>query len=293
MAAEEVKEDQEMKEEKGVDEGLDREKSRIESVNQRLMRRGSRIEEEKVPFPTLIIQENVGKAKAVYDLKEAIQLVKANAKCNFEETFEAHVKLTPDMRRTDLKLSGSVLLPHGSGKKYRVAVFAEGDAAAEAREAGAAHVGGLDFIEEIKNGKKFDFDKCFATHQMMRNVLKIAKKLKRGMMPNPENGTVTNDMSRAVKEAVSQTVLFQKDKTAIVHVPLGKVTYSEEALRENIGAFMNALLLAKPAGLKKTSKYAGYVNTVHICSTMGPAFPVTVQSLSMAVDRYNKLRLQA
>lgn len=292
MAAEEVKEDQEMKEEKGVDEGLDREKSRIESVNQRLMRRGSRIEEEKVPFPTLIIQENVGKAKAVYDLKEAIQLVKANAKCNFEETFEAHVKLTPDMRRTDLKLSGSVLLPHGSGKKYRVAVFAEGDAAAEAREAGAAHVGGLDFIEEIKNGKKFDFDKCFATHQMMRNVLKIAKKLKRGMMPNPENGTVTNDMSRAVKEAVSQTVLFQKDKTAIVHVPLGKVTYSEEALRENIGAFMNALLLAKPAGLKKTSKYAGYVNTVHICSTMGPAFPVTVQSLSMAVDRYNKLRLQ-
>lgn len=293
MAAEEVKEDQEMKEEKGVDEGLDREKSRIESVNQRLMRRGSRIEEEKVPFPTLIIQEDVGKAKAVYDLKEAIQLVKANAKCNFEETFEAHVKLTPDMRRTDLKLSGSVLLPHGSGKKYRVAVFAEGDAAAEAREAGAAHVGGLDFIEEIKNGKKFDFDKCFATHQMMRNVLKIAKKLKRGMMPNPENGTVTNDMSRAVKEAVSQTVLFQKDKTAIVHVPLGKVTYSEEALRENIGAFMNALLLAKPAGLKKTSKYAGYVNTVHICSTMGPAFPVTVQSLSMAVDRYNKLRLQA
>lgn len=293
MAAEEVKEDQEMKEEKGVDEGLDREKSRIESVNQRLMRRGSRIEEEKVPFPTLIIQEKVGKAKAVYDLKEAIQLVKANAKCNFEETFEAHVKLTPDMRRTDLKLSGSVLLPHGSGKKYRVAVFAEGDAAAEAREAGAAHVGGLDFIEEIKNGKKFDFDKCFATHQMMRNVLKIAKKLKRGMMPNPENGTVTNDMSRAVKEAVSQTVLFQKDKTAIVHVPLGKVTYSEEALRENIGAFMNALLLAKPAGLKKTSKYAGYVNTVHICSTMGPAFPVTVQSLSMAVDRYNKLRLQA
>lgn len=292
MAAEEVKEDQEMKEEKGVDEGLDREKSRIESVNQRLMRRGSRIEEEKVPFPTLIIQEDVGKAKAVYDLKEAIQLVKANAKCNFEETFEAHVKLTPDMRRTDLKLSGSVLLPHGSGKKYRVAVFAEGDAAAEAREAGAAHVGGLDFIEEIKNGKKFDFDKCFATHQMMRNVLKIAKKLKRGMMPNPENGTVTNDMSRAVKEAVSQTVLFQKDKTAIVHVPLGKVTYSEEALRENIGAFMNALLLAKPAGLKKTSKYAGYVNTVHICSTMGPAFPVTVQSLSMAVDRYNKLRLQ-
>lgn len=288
----EVKEDREVKEQLESNEELDRERSKIEAGNLDPMRRMLMAEGEKVPFPTLVRPEN-SKGKVVYDLKEAIQLVKAKAKRNFEETFEAHVKLTPELRRTDLKLSGSVLLPHGSGKKFRVAVFAEGNAAEEAREAGATEVGGLDFIEQIKNGKKFDFDKCFATHEMMKHVLKIAKRLKRGMMPNPENGTVTNDIGRAVKTAVSQTVFFQKDKTAIVHVPLGKVTYSEDALRENIGAFTNALLLAKPAGLKKSSKFAGYVSTFHVCSSMGPSFPVTVQSLSLAVDRYNRLRLQA
>ncbi|KAL3509124.1 hypothetical protein ACH5RR_028525 [Cinchona calisaya] len=287
-ASEEVKDE-------GANDELEKERRRIEFENQNMMRRVLRVEEEKVPFPTLIRSEDDRKkGKVVYDLKEGIQLVKANAKRNFEETFEAHVKLTPELRRTDLKLSGSVLLPHGSGKKFSVAVFAEGDAAEEAREAGAACVGGNELIERIKSGQeKFRYDKCFATREMMNHVLKIAKRLKRGLMPNPDNGTVTNDISRAVREAISQTIIFQKDKSAIVHVPLGKVTYSEEALRENVGAFVNALLQAKPAGLKKSSKYAGYVSTFHICSSMGPSVPVTMQSVSMAVDRYNRLRLLA
>lgn len=278
---------------KGDDE-LEKERRRIEAENQNMMRRVLRVQEEKVPFPTLIRTDDSKKGKVVYDLKDALQLVKANAKRNFEEMFEAHVKLTPELRRTDLKLSGSVLLPHGCGKNFRVAVFAEGDAAEEAREAGAACVGGKELVDRIKSGEeKFRYDRCFATREMMIYVPKIAKFLKRGLMPNPDNGTVTNDISRAVREAISQTIMFQKDKSAIVHVPLGKVTYPEEALRDNIGAFVNALLHAKPAGLKKSSKYAGYVSTFHICSTMGPSVPVTMQSVSMAVDRYNKLRLQA
>ncbi|XP_071907150.1 uncharacterized protein [Coffea arabica] len=258
VAAEEVKEDDE----------LETERRRIEAENQNMMRRVLRVQEEKVPFPTLIRTDDSKKGKVVYDLKDAIQLVK--------------------------KLSGSVLLPHGCGKNFRVAVFAEGDAAEEAREAGAACVGGKELVDRIKRGEeKFRYDRCFATREMMIYVPKIAKFLKRGLMPNPDNGTVTNDISRAVREAISQTIMFQKDKSAIVHVPLGKVTYPEEALRENIGAFVNALLHAKPAGLKKSSKYAGYVSTFHICSTMGSSVPVTMQSVSMAVDRYNKLRLQA
>lgn len=287
-------EDRVATEEVKADDELERERRRIEAENLNMKRRGLRVEEGKVPFPTLIGTEDSKKGKVVYDLKDAIQLVKANAKRNFEETFEAHVKLTPELRRTDLKLSGSVLLPHGCGKNFRVAVFAEGDAAEEAREAGATCVGGKELVDRIKNGEeKFRYDRCFATREMMTYVRKIAKFLKRGLMPNPDNGTVTNDISRAVREAINQTIMFQKDKSAIVHVPLGKVTYSEEDLRANIGAFVNALLHAKPAGLKKSSKYAGYVSTFHICSTMGPSFPVTMQSVSMAVDRYNKLRLQA
>ncbi|PIN05476.1 60S ribosomal protein L10A [Handroanthus impetiginosus] len=280
-------------------EEFERERRRIEEDRQiGLLRFGKREEEEEnVPFPKLIKvenpdQNNKKKAKMIYDLKEAIRLVKASAKKTFDETLEAHVRMTTELRRTDLKLSGFVHLPHGFGKTYRVAVFAEGAAADEARDAGADIVGGPELVENIRTGElKIDFDKCISTPSMMAHVKKLSRNLKQ-LMPDTKKGTLTNDISRAVKEAKEQSVLFKKDKTAIVHAGLGKVSFSDDALRENIGAFVNALLLAKPAGLKKSSKYAGYVDSFQICSTMGPSFPISIQSLSMAADRYNRLQVQ-
>ncbi|KAM0032577.1 putative ribosomal protein L1 [Helianthus debilis subsp. tardiflorus] len=278
-----------------ANEEMEAERRRIEADN-RVMRRVFRVEEQQtVPFPTLLKaeQRQSTNQKVVHDLKEAVQLVKANAKRNFDETLEAHVKLAVDLRRTDLKLTGSLSLPHGSGKALRVAVFAEGAAADEARAAGADLVGGEDLIEGIKNGSinTKDIDKCIAMPQLMPRIGKeISKKLNR-LTPNARDGSVTTDILRAVKEA-KKNITFKKDKSAIVHVGLGKVSFTEEALCENVGAFVNALLLAKPAGLKKSSKYAGYVTTFHICSTMGPSFPVSIQSLSIAADRYTKLQMR-
>ncbi|KAL8231029.1 hypothetical protein R6Q57_000807 [Mikania cordata] len=259
-----------------TNEEMEAERRKIEAENP-IMRRLFRVEEQTVPFPTFLKaeqrQNNKGQ-KVVHGLKEAVQLVKANAKRNFDETLEAHVKLAVDLRRTDLKLSGSLSLPHGSGKALRVAVFAEGAAADEARAAGADLVGGEDLIEGIKNGSINikEIDKCIAMPQLMPRIGKeISKKLNR-LTPNARDGSVTTDISRAVKEA-KKNITFKKDKSAIVHVGLGKVSFTEEALCENVGAFVNALLLAKPAGLKKSSKYAGYVNTFHICSTVSSSIP--------------------
>ncbi|KZV46398.1 hypothetical protein F511_23239 [Dorcoceras hygrometricum] len=230
-------------------EELERERRRINDERWNAMRRTGVLrnrvaEEENLPFPKLIKVEKSDadgkkKGKVIYDLKDAIQLIKSSTRKTFDETLEAHVKMTPDLRRTDLKLSGFVRLPHGFGKTYRVAAFAEGAAAAEAQEAGADVVGGPELVENIRTGEiKVDFDKCVATPSMMEHVKK--------------KGTVTNDISRAVKEAKEQSILFKKDKTAIVHVGLGKLSFTEDALRANIGAFVNALLLAKPPGLKKS-----------------------------------------
>lgn len=274
------------------DEELERERRRIEAQKRAAMRRVLNVEGERVPFPTLVnVNSDEKKKKVLYDLKEAIRLVKANAKKKFDETLEAHVVLTSDMRRSDLKLEGTVAVPHGFGKVYRIAVFAEGASADEAREAGADVIGGLELIENIKSGNvKIDFDKCFSTHAMMPNLRQIAKYL-RQLMPDTKKGTVTKDITKAVKEA-KRGVPFKKDKTAIVHVGIGKVSFQEEALSENVGAFVHELLRQKPAGLKKSSKYAGYVNTVHLCSTMGPSFPVTIQSLSIAADRHARKYVQ-
>ncbi|KAA8526275.1 hypothetical protein F0562_008522 [Nyssa sinensis] len=266
-------------EDKKGDEQSGRERRRIEADNQ-IIKRVFKVEEEKVPFPTLIKVESNKKEKIIYDLKDAIRLLKANAKRNFDETVEAHVRMAVELRRTDLKLSGSVRLPHGLGKAVRVAVFAEGAAADEARAAGADIVGGQELIEGIKNGNvKVDFTKCISTPQLMPRVGKEISKILRRLTPNPKSGTVTNDVSRVVREA-KENIDIKKDKYAIVHVGLGKASFAEEALRENVGAFVNALLLAKPVGLKKSSKYAGYVSSFHLCSTMGTSFAVSIQSLS-------------
>ncbi|KAF8409070.1 hypothetical protein HHK36_005142 [Tetracentron sinense] len=292
VSAEEVPKEEVAKgEDRKENEQLQRERTRIEAETR--IRRSLRVEEEKVPFPMLIKVEK-RKPKVVLDLQEAIREVKANAKRNFDETVEAHVNLGVDPRRGDQMVRGAATLPHGIGKIVRIAVFAEGAAADEARAAGADIVGGDELIDEIKNGGgKLNFDKCISTPIFMPRLGKIARILgPRGLMPNPKLGSVTSNVAGAVQDAKRGRVDFKIDKTAIVHAGLGKVSFSEESLRENVGAFVNALLLAKPVGLKKTSKYAGYVDSFTLCSTMGPGFPVSIQSLSMAADHYNKLKLK-
>ncbi|XP_022774672.1 uncharacterized protein LOC111316791 isoform X2 [Durio zibethinus] len=278
-------------------EEMVRESGRIQAES-RVWRRPFRIaaQEEKVviPFPMLINPAKKTEKRAVLDLMDAIREVKANAKAKFDETVEAHVRLGIDQKRSELIVRGTMALPHGARKEVRVAVFAEGVDADEARAAGADIVGGAELIEEIASTGKIDFDRCFSTHGFMKRLYKISKILNQhGLMPNPKQGTVTKDVTKAVKDAKQGHVKFRMDKTSIVHVGLGKVSLSEEFLRDNVGAFMNSILQAKPAGLKKTSKYAGYVNSFHICSTMGPGFLVSIQSLTRAADNYNKVYLNA
>ncbi|KAM0960672.1 hypothetical protein ACFX2I_025583 [Malus domestica] len=275
----------------GVKE-LDREKRRIEADG-RMRRRLFRVPEEEVavPFPALIKVEKK-ESKPILDVMDAIRQVKANAKCNFDETVEAHVQLGIDAKRNAVR--GNMTLPHGSGKVVRVAFFAEGSDAEEARAAGADIVGGVELVEEIASSHKLNVDKCFATNEMIMRLAKIARILReRGLMPDRKLGTVTNDITGALQKVRQGHIEYRMDRTSIVHVGLGKVSFTEDYLRENIGAFMSSLLLAKPTGLKKSSKYAGYINSFHICSTMGLGFPVSIQSLSKAADHYNKVHLKA
>ncbi|CAN1224011.1 50S ribosomal protein L1 [Linum grandiflorum] len=232
-------------------EDMKTEVRRVETEN-RAMKRILRMEEQReqtlVPFPRLIVPEKKKEKRALLELMDAIRQVKI--------------------------VRGTLTLPHGGEKVLKVVFFAEGAEAEEARAAGADIVGGVELIEEIASTGKVDFDKCYATRQLYPRVAKIARILNRhGLMPDAKQGTVVSDVTRAVKAAKQNQIKFRMDKSSIVHVGLGKASFSEESLRENIGAFMNALLQAKPAGLKKTSKYAGYVNSFHICSTVSSAFP--------------------
>ncbi|MED6124662.1 hypothetical protein PIB30_061081 [Stylosanthes scabra] len=253
-----------------------------------------KMEEEKmkVPFPMLIMPKR-NETPPILDLNEAIRKVKASVKAKFDETVEAHVILGIDSKRTELAVRGTVILPHGAPKAVSVAVFAEGAEAEEARNAGADIVGGKELIEEIASGNnKLKVDKCFSTPGMAPQLGKIAQYLrKRRLMPDKKLGTLTSDIAGQLKELRQGRVEFKMESKSILHIGVGKVSYTEEALRENIGAFMNAVLLAKPAGLKKTSKYAGYVLSVHLSSTMGPGVPVSIQSLSKAADNYKKVHV--
>ncbi|WVZ03668.1 hypothetical protein V8G54_024474 [Vigna mungo] len=274
-----------------ADEGAEIERKKIEAENELRMRMAKAKEEERmmVPFP-LLIKPKKNEKPPPLDLAEAIRQVKANAKAKFDETVEAHVRLGVDSKRTELAVRGTVILPHGAPKAVSVAVFAEGAEAEEAKAAGADIVGGKELIEEIASGKnKLKVDKCFSSPGMAPHLGKIAQYLrKRRLMPDKKLGTLTSDIAGQLKELRQGRVEFKMESKSILHVGLGKVSYKEDALRENISAFMNAVLLAKPAGLKKTSKYAGYVLSVHISSTMGPGFPVSIQSLSKAADNYKK-----
>ncbi|XP_027346105.1 uncharacterized protein LOC113857953 isoform X2 [Abrus precatorius] len=268
-----------------ADEEMDKERRRIEAEDQLRMRMVKAAEEEKmkVPFP-MLIKPKKNEKPPLLDLTEAIRQVKVNAKAKFDETVEAHVRLGIDSKRTELAVRGTVILPHGAPKAVSVAVFAEGAEAEEAKAAGADIVGG---------GKnKLKVDKCFSTPGMAPHLGKIAQYLrKRRLMPDKKLGTLTSDIAGQLKELRQGRVEFKMESKSILHVGVGKVSFKEDALRENLGAFMNAVLLAKPAGLKKTSKYAGYVLSVHISSTMGPGLPVSIQSLSKAADNYKKMHV--
>ena len=212
---------------------------------------------------------------AFYGLTDAVKLVKGNAVAKFDETIEIAMNLGIDPRHADQMVRGVVNLPHGTGKTVRVAVFAKGPKADEALAAGADIVGADDLAEKIQAGN-MDFDRCIATPDMMGVVGKLGKILgPRGLMPNPKLGTVTMNVADAVKAAKAGAVEFRAEKTGIVHAGVGKASFSEEALTDNIRAFIDAITRAKPSGAKGT-----YIEKVSLSSTMGPGLKLDIPSLS-------------
>lgn len=199
---------------------------------------------------------------------EAVQLVKQLAFANFDETVELAARLGVDPRKADQLVRGTVVLPHGTGKTTRVLVIAQGEKEAEAKEAGADYVG-VDYVDKIQEGW-LDFDVVVATPDMMGKVGPLGRLLgPRGLMPTPKAGTVTFDIDRAVREIKAGKIEFRVDKTGNIHAPIGKVSFSEEALGENLGAFMEQIMRARPAATKGL-----YVRSVTVSSTMGPGVPI-------------------
>ena len=211
--------------------------------------------------------------KTLLPVADAVALVKANAKAKFDETVEVAVNLGVDPRHADQMVRGSVNLPNGTGKTVRVAVFARGEKADQARAAGADIVGAEDLMERIQQGN-IDFDRCIATPDMMPIVGRLGKILgPRNLMPNPKIGTVTPDVAEAVKAAKGGQVTFKVEKAGVVHAGVGKVSFAPEKLEENIRAFVEAVQRAKPSGAKGT-----YMKKVSLSSTMGPGVSVDIAS---------------
>ena len=209
-----------------------------------------------------------------YEVVEAVKLVKEAKKAKFDETIEIAMNLGVDPRHADQMVRGVVALPHGSGKDATVAVFAKGDKAEEAKAAGADIVGAEDLAEKVQNGV-IEFDRCVATPDMMSVVGKLGKVLgPRGLMPNPKLGTVTPDVTAAVKSAKAGDIEFRVEKAGLIHAGIGKASFSEDALVDNVRAFYDAIMKAKPSGAKGT-----YVKRVSLSSTMGPGVKISVASL--------------
>lgn len=200
-----------------------------------------------------------------YPVTEAVKLVKGNANSKFDETIEISMNLAVDPRHADQMVRGVIELPHGTGKESTIAVFAKGDKADEAKNAGADLVGAEDLAEKVEKGD-IEFDRCIATPDMMAVVGKLGKILgPRGLMPNPKMGTVTQDVAAAIKSAKAGAIEFRVEKAGIVHAGVGKLSFSEDALADNVRAFMDAVIKAKPSGAK-----GSYVKRTTISSTMGP-----------------------
>ncbi len=222
-------------------------------------------------------KEKVDRSRT-YLLDEALTMIKEGSFAKFDETVDLTVRLGVDPRKADQMVRGAVVLPNGLGKDVRVLVFAKGEKAAEASEAGADFVGADDLVEKIKGGW-FDFDTAVATPDMMGTVGKIGKLLgPRGLMPNPKVGTVTFELSRAVQEAKSGKVEYRVEKAGIVHAPVGKVSFDAVKLRENILSLMDALMKAKPSTAK-----GSYLKKVSLSSTMGPGVNIDIPALQTLV----------
>ncbi|UOD33749.1 50S ribosomal protein L1 [Deferribacteraceae bacterium V6Fe1] len=208
----------------------------------------------------------------LYDLEEAIEMAKNTAFAKFDETVDAAIKLGVDPRHADQMVRGSVTLPHGTGKQVKVLVFAKGEKAKEAQEAGADYVGDSDLVSKIQGGW-FDFDKVVATPDMMAEVGKLGKVLgPRGLMPNPKVGTVTNDIKKVVTDLKAGMIQYRVDKAGIVHAPVGKKSFETKKLVENFMVLLESLVKAKPASAK-----GQYVRSITISTTMGPGVKVDQQ----------------
>ena len=202
----------------------------------------------------------------LYDTADAIALVKKSAVAKFDETIEAHLRTGCDGRHADQQIRGAVVLPHGTGKTVRILVFAKGPKADEAQAAGADFVGAEDLIPKIQNEGWLDFDVVVATPDMMGVVGRLGRVLgPKGLMPNPKAGTVTMDVTKAIKEIKAGKIEYRLDKTNIIHVPIGKASFTEEQLNENFQTLIDAIIKAKPAAAK-----GQYIRSATLTSTMGP-----------------------
>ncbi len=210
---------------------------------------------------------------AQYEPAEAFELVTKTAKAKFDETVELHVKLGVDSRHADQQVRGAIVLPNGTGKTARVLVFAKGDKADAAREAGADYVGDMDLVEKIQKENWFGFDVVVASPDMMGVVGRLGKVLgPKGLMPSPKAGTVTPDIGKAVKEAKAGKIEYRLDKTNIIHCPIGKASFGAEKLLENYTALITAILRAKPATAK-----GQYIRSCVTATTMGPGIKINAQ----------------
>ena len=211
----------------------------------------------------------------LYDVEEGLEAVLSTAKAKFDETVEMHIKLGVDSRHADQQVRGSVVLPHGTGKKVRVLVFAKGDKAAEAVAAGADYVGAEDMVTRIQNENFFDYEVIIATPDMMGLVGRLGRVLgPKGLMPNPKAGTVTMDVTKAIAESKAGRIEYRLDKTNIIHCPIGKASFGAEKLADNFNTLMNAVMKAKPAAAK-----GQYVRSCVVASTMGPGIKINAAKL--------------
>ena len=211
----------------------------------------------------------------LYDTAEAMGLTVKMSKAKFDETVEAHIKLGVDSRHADQQVRGAVVLPHGTGKKVRVLVFAKGDKATEAEQAGADFVGAEELIPKIQNENWFEYDIIVATPDMMGVVGRLGKVLgPKGLMPNPKAGTVTMDVAKAINDIKAGKIEYRLDKTNIIHCPIGKVSFGADKLAENFATLMSAVVKAKPAAAK-----GQYLKSVTVASTMGPGIKVNQAKL--------------
>jgi large subunit ribosomal protein L1 len=211
-----------------------------------------------------------------YDTNEALDLCVKTAKAKFDETVEVHVRLGVDSRHADQQVRGAVVLPNGTGKTVRVAVFAKGDAAKAAEDAGAEIVGAEDLLQKIQGENFLDFDVCIASPDMMGLVGRLGKVLgPRGLMPSPKAGTVTPDVAKAVTEAKAGKIEYRLDKTNIIHCPIGKASFGAQKLQENFDTLLDAIIKAKPAAAK-----GQYIKSCVVATTMGPGVKINANKLA-------------